>query len=569
MSTPDDSIPARNAGSDLVDYSLKPSNRKLILERRKVALLADRTGTYSSLTNDSINFTIAPGANDEWLDGRSSYITALLQVTSGGAPLNVTGSGASQFAYLPNGPAACFQQVQIISASGQQLVNIMDYHTIEALFTEWTSSRSWKAGIGQMYGTGDDEWDQWEPARYATTTTNAPIGSTGAAMGYNPAPSSFAAGAYTPFTTNIAKATYSGAGSELLGAAVVEQKPAGSSLALQASLGTSLGMRVAFRLNLAWIFGCPTLIPSQYFPLTLRCTLVNPAQSLSYPGIDSAQNAVDFNGNAAAWNQSLAPNVTGCYGVGPTSTAPAPAIAGFTAVVPGITKSAALQAPGSPVDLLFGQVKFMASLCKLSPKFKAEVDGEMQKSTFSMTITNYYTALNTITGNNVNPVINTTFSAHNCEAYYVKMIPQVAENNLLANFGYNWGAQQWQAGATSQLLLNGRYWPPQPNTNIVDTYHDTLDAFNTQAHNVAFSPVSFYKYGVWGKSFCLGFLLDRDAGSSLTGVSSVSSPVWTLQINNMPYTGALSWPYSVNVHTCIAYTQNLQIQSDGQIKIFQ
>jgi hypothetical protein len=561
MSTPDDSIPARNAGSDLVDYSLKPSNRKLILERRKVALLADRTGTYSSLTNDSINFTIAPGANDEWLDGRSSYITALLQVTSGGLPLNTT-TGTAQFAYIPNGPAACFQQVQIISASGQQLVNIMDYHTIEALFTEWTASRSWKAGIGQMYGTGDDEWDQWEPARYNTNTA-APLGSSGAAMGYNPAVSQLAAGSYSPFTTGIPRAVYSATATEAIGAPIIEQKPAGSALALQAQLGGN-GIRVAFRLNLAWIFGCPTLIPSQYFPLTLRCTLVNPAQSLSYPGIDSAQNAVDFNTNAALWNQALAPGITACYGVGPTSTAPAPGTATYAGALPGIVKSA----PLGTVDLLFGQVKFMASLCKLSPKFKAEVDGEMAKSTFSMTVTNYYTALNTISGNNANPVINTTFSAHNCEAYYVKMIPQVCENNLLANFGYNWGATQWQAGATSQLLLNGRYWPPQPNTNLVDTYHDTLDAFNTQAHNVAFSPVSFYKYGVWGKAFALGFLLDRDAGSSLTGVSSVSSPVWTLQCN-VPTSGSSSYPYTVNVHTCIAYTQNLEIQKDGQIKIFQ
>lgn len=537
----EEAIPARNGGSELVDYSLKESNRRLILERRKVALLSDRNGSYNSSTNDVIAVTIAPGANDEWLDGRSSYITATL---------NVTGTGADKV-YLPNGPAACFQQVQIISASGQQLVNIMDYHTIEQMFTEFTTCPTWTEGAGQMYGAGNWETGQWDPAVFLDTT----VTTAGYADANNPA-------AYDPFSTAVPPiGTLGTVNAAAVGDNVVMQKNAGQALALQAGLSKTGGVRVAFRLNLAWLFGNATLIPSQYFPLTLRATLASPATTLSWIGIDSALNLATNSSDAAVDGTGLqAPTTIGPYCLANTNTVP----------VPGVSKAGAAL---SGIELSFNNVKFMASLCKVSPTFKAKVEHEMAAGSFSMTVTNYYTALNTIAGGNSNPTINTTFSAHDCQAFYLSFVPQAGDSSFNYNFGYKWGGaiqRGTQSGqpiiASSQLLLNGRYFPPQPNTSLVDQFHDTLDAFNTSSENVAFSPVSYYSYYA-GRNYVIGFLLDRDSGSSLTGVSSVSSPVWTW-VGSIPYASTLL-KNTLNVHTCIAFTQVLEIQKDGQIKIFQ
>lgn len=541
----EEAIPARNGGSELVDYSLKESNRRLILERRKVGLFSDRNGAYTSGTNDVISITIAPGANDEWLDGRASYITATL---------NTTGTNADK-AYLPNGPGACFQQVQIISASGQQLVNIMDYHTIQQMFTEWTTCPTWTEGAGQMYGAGNWETGAWDPAVFIDSTT-ATAGYIKAAATVNPT-------AYTPFASNLAPVAYcpAAAAVDAIGEDIVVQKNAGQALALQAGLSLTNGIRVAFRLDLAWIFGNATLIPSQYFPLTLRATLVGPTTSLSVIGIDSALSTAQAGSTIATANSGLQ---------GPTANGPLCLANGNTKAIPGISLAGAAL---SNVDLTFSNVKFMASLCKVSPTFKSKVEGAMNGSSFSMTVTNYYTALNTIVAGNSNPTINTTFSAHDCQAVYLTFVPQAGESSYLYNFGYKWGGAI-QAGAqtgkaliaSSQLLLNGRYFPPQPNTEVVDQFHDTLDSFNISSENVAFSPISYYSY-YGGRNYVLGFLLDRDTGSSLTGVSSVSSPVWTWQ-GSIPYASTLS-NFTMNVHTCIAYTQVLEIQKDGQIKIFQ
>lgn len=535
--TGEETMPARNGGTELVDYSLKESNRKLILERRKVALLADRNGNYSSLTNDVINITIAPGANDEWLDGRSSYITANVQVT---------GSGTLGAVYLPNGPAACFQQVQIISASGQQLVNIMDYHSIQQLFSEWTTCRTWKEGAGQMYGAGDWEKGDWDPARYTPSTAGSP-------------PTYFIKGGvanpltYQPMTTGIPRCTYiNAAGTVTGGAEQIEQQSCGAALALQQNL-SSTGITVAFRLDLAWLFGNATLIPAQFFPLTLRATLVSPTTSLSIIGVESG-----FDSSGGGWA------ATGPTGGGPKSVDHANTTGNGFGPLAGITVAATQP---SALDLQFSKVKFMASLVKVAPTFKGLVESKMSGGTFSMTVTNYFTAMNTTgAAQNVNVNINTTFSAHDCQAYYVKFVPQLFENTIQGNFGYNWGGG-YSSGSTpnvssSQLLLNGRYWPPQPNTTNIDHFHDTLDAFNISSENVAFSPVSYNAYN--GRDFIIGFLLDRDAGSSLTGVSSVSSPVWTYQAYIPAAPNCL-----LNVHTCIAYTQILEVQKDGQIKLFQ
>lgn len=562
----EDAIPARNGGSELVDYSLKESNRRLILERRKVALFADKTA-YKSTTNDVISITISPGANDEWLDGRSSYITATL---------NTTGTNAEAL-YLPNGPAACFQQVQIVSASGQQLVNIMDYHTIQQMFSEWTTSYEWVAGAGQMYGTGDWETGQWDPARYGTCGTGAFVGTVGqvaVASGTSPFGGTavvttgygFTTGEknpqnYDPWQTKLKNVSYSDTTTDAIGANSILQQSCGKALGLQAGMVQSSGVRVAFRLDLAWIFGNATLIPAQFFPLTLRATLVSPTTSLSYIGIDSALDYY-YGGSlpAGAGNNPTA-------GTGPLSVA-----TGNTLVAPGI--AAVTAAPGSNVELTFSNVKFMASLCKVAPTFKAKVESQMAGSTFSMTVTNYFTTQNSIPSSQSTATVNTTWSAHDNQAFYMTFIPQSGENTYLYNNGYKFGGMNTATGKpyiqNSQLLLNGRYFPPQPDTDLVDQFHATLDAFNASSENVAFSPISYYSYAL-GRNYALGFLLDRDQGSSLTGVSSVSSPTWTFQASIPGFAGT-QVPANLgnlNVHTCIAYTQVLEVLKDGQIKIFQ
>lgn len=512
-----DSLPSRNGGTDLIDYSLKESNRKLILERRKIQLMADKTSDYNASRGDTITWMISPGSQDEWLDGRSSYLTANIRVT---------GTSNDQL-YLPNGPASAFSQVQVISASGQTLVNIIDYATIQQMFTEWTACPSWKAGIGQMYGSGSDELGQWEPARYA-----AGIAKNGVTNG-----------AYGPFASGIPRTTYNtNTGAEAAYLDAIEQRPAGSALALQTGLQSATGVTFAFRLDLAWIFGCPTLIPSQFFPLTLKATLQNPNQTLAYVGVSSAQGP---NGP-----QSLAPYWNGTtYVANPN-------------LLPGITGTAT---PAANIDLIFSNVRFMASLCKLSPQFKQKTDEEMANGSFQLTVTNYYASTGNILGGNA-ATLNTTFSAHDCQAFYCSLIPQINENNLWYDFAYRWGGYDWgkvaQNITSAQLLLNGRYWPPQPNTTYVDMYHDTLASFNTHSENVSFSPVSYSRFT--GKSFTLGWLLDRDASSSLTGVDSVSSPVWTLYLQFASTLAA-----QLNVHTCVAYSQVLEIGKDSQIKIFQ
>lgn len=483
-----DPINTRSGGSELIDYSLKESDGKIILDRRKIQLLADRNSAYSAANGDTINFTIAPGAKDEWLDGRASFITCNLQVT---------GTGDLSRLYIPNGAASLFSQVQVISASGQQLVNILDYGTIQQMFVEYTSDPVWKHGAGQMYGHGSDNFGDWRPAQYHA----------------NPV--------YSPFTiTAEAIDTVN---------ADIMNRPAGSSLALQGGLSTGGGWNTAFRLDLAWIFNNPTLIPSQYFPLTLRCTLQNPTQSLAYVGV----------------SDPLFPGPTGAY-----STAP-----GNANVIAGITVSGV----ATGVDILVNKVKFMASLVRVAPKFHDKLVSEMSSGSFEMTVTNYYASQSTIQNNTNVANINTTFSAHDCQAFYVSLCPQPQENNLSYDYAWKWGANTI---TSSQLLLNGRYWPPQPNTTMVDMYHDTLAAFNTHSENVAFSPVSFSRYN--GKSFVLGFLLDRDPSSSITGQSSVSSPVWSWLANFNANT-----PNIINVHICIAYTQCLQVNKDGTIKISQ
>lgn len=538
----DNELPARNGGSPIVDYSLLSSNRRVILERRKVALLSDRTGSYSSKNSDTINFVISPGSTDDWLDGRSSYITTQLMFNGG---------VANSYLYLPNGPASCFSQVQVISASGQQLVNILDYASIQQVFSEWTAGPNWKGGIGQMYGSGNagDTFSNtpagWDPARYTPAATVGGI--------TNPA--------YSPFTSGIPRATYTvattggavaGTGTSpaivsniIAGINSVEQQPAGSALQLQQNLQntTTSGITVAFRLDLCFLFGNATLIPSQFFPLTLRLTLQNPTQSLSYVGVDS----------------QLGPT-------GPTSLA-----FGNTNAVSGLTVSSNQGTTSlTQGDLVFGQVRFQASLVKVSPKFREKVDAAMSNGTFAMNITNYYASLNVIPANSSTAVVNTTWAAHDNQAIYIALVPQSNENNLNFNFAFKFGAGLVTPGGTapslvtsSQLLLNGRYWPPQPNTNFIDMFHDTLAAFNTHSENVAFSPITYNSYYVTGRNFVQGWLLDRDAGSSLTGQDSVANPVWTWQGNFNPTT-----PSTINVHTCIAYTQVLKVQKDGQIKIY-
>lgn len=526
-----DVIPSRSgAGSTaLVDYSLKESNRSLILERKKIQLYSDKATGYSSARNDTISFNISPGAGDEWLDGRSSYITANIQLS---------GTGVGNL-YLPNGPASCFNQVQIISASGQQLVNILDYGTIQQMFTEWTTCPTWKAGAGQMYGTGEDSLGQWEPARYTPSFCANTAGT--------PAPA-----IYSPFEGKVATATYNtvavpdaapgltaapaGAVTNLV---LVNQKPAGSALQLQKNLATTGltgGITVAFRLDLAWIFGNPTLIPSQFFPLTLRCTLDDPRRSLTYVGIP----------------------ITGDT-LGPYSTAP-------TGVpLPGIVAETTALAN---LDITWQTVRFNASLCKVSPGFKSQVDEAMSRGAFNLTVTNYYTSGNNIASGG-NAVINSTFSAHDCQAFWVNLVPSAHERDVKFDNAWKFGGQlnntTWATGvylASNQLMLNGRYWPLQPNATQVDMYHDTLASFNIGSENVTFSPVSFHRYNT--KSFVVGYLFDRDPSSSLTGVNSVASPVWT-------WTGTFSAnvPEPMTVHTCIAYTQVLKVQRDGQIQIFQ
>lgn len=535
----DNELPARNGGSPIVDYSLLSSNRRVILERRKVSLLSDRTGSYSAKNGDTINFVISPGSTDDWLDGRSSFITTQLMFTGG---------VAASYLYLPNGPASCFSQVQVISASGQQLVNILDYASIQQVFSEWTAGPDWKGGIGQMYGSGltgdtfSNTPNGWDPARYIPSTVVAGI----------TAPST-----YSPFTSGLPRASYtqvdaggvtgiSGAtGNIAAGDPVVEQQPAGSALQLQQNLQntTTAGITVAFRLDLCFLFGNATLIPSQFFPLTLRLTLQNPTQSLSYVGVDS----------------QLGPT-------GPTSLA-----TGNTNLVAGLTASSNQGTTSlTQGDLTFAQVRFQASLVKVSPKFREKVDAAMSNGTFAMNITNYYASLNVIPASSSTAVVNTTWAAHDNQAIYIALVPQSNENNLNYNFAFKFGAGLVTPGGTapslvtsSQLLLNGRYWPPQPNTNFIDMFHDTLAAFNTHSENVAFSPVSYNSYYVTGRNFVQGWLLDRDAGSSLTGQDSVANPVWTWQGNFSPST-----PSTINVHTCIAYTQVLKVQKDGQIKIY-
>lgn len=541
----DNELPARNGGSPIVDYSLLSSNRRVILERRKVALLPDRTGAYSSKNGDTISFVISPGSTDDWLDGRNSYIQANVQVT---------GAATNSFVYLPNGPAACFSQVQVVSASGQQLVNILDYSSIQQMFSEWTAGPDWKGGIGQIYGSGlagdtlSNAPSGWDPARYITPNTTTKPGGI-----VTPA-------AYNPFTSGIPRSTLLTGASYANFAETVEQQPAGSALQLQQSLSSAInggvggaagtsGLSVAFRLDLCFIFGNATLIPSQFFPLTLRLTLQNPTQSLSYVGVDN----------------QLGP-------FGPLSTDPTNTGSGKGPVA-GISLSAAI---GSGYDLTFGQLRFQASLVKVSPKFREKVDAAMSNGTFAMNITNYYAALNVIAANSTQATINTTWAAHDNQALYVALVPAANENNLSYNPAFKFGAGlPPPAGTTiyqtapvmvtsSQLLLNGRYWPPQPNTNFIDMFHDTLAAFNTHSENVAFSPISFNSYYVTGRNFVQGWLLDRDAGSSLTGQDSVANPVWTLQL----YFSGSGPASNINVHTCIAYTQVLKVQKDGQIKIY-
>lgn len=514
----------RNAPTELVDCSLAGSDAELLKNRRKVQLFSDRTAAYSSLRNDTISITVAPGSSDDWLDGRSSYITANLQLTGSGF------SASSDFVYLPNGPASCFSQVQIISASGQQLANILDYGTIQQMFVEWTTCPTWKAGIGQMYGYGyDDELNQWRPAVYDTASASF--------AGYNPYLDSNSTAA--PWGSVYESTTQAAT-------AYTAASPAGDALALQADIGNTntTGWSVAFRLDLAWLFGCPTLIPSQFFPLTIRATLQNPNRSLSYIGCNT------LNGPAGPYSLAPAANNTNTHSLQALKILPASA---------GNTGN---------LDLTFNNVRFMASLVQVAPKFKLKVDQSMAAGTFEMNVTNYFAAQSNIPSNQNSANVNVTFSAHDCQAYYINLIPQSHENSLLWDFAVKTGGIAPGAAtptvASTQLLLNGRYWPPQPNQTLVDIFHDTLASFNTTSENVDFSPISFKKF--CGKSFVIGTLLDRDPGSRLTGVDSTSSPVWTWVAN---FNGALNTTETVNVHTCIVFSQSLKVQKDGQIEIFQ
>ncbi len=511
-------LPTRSAGSNIIDYSLKESDAKLIHNRRKIALTSDKNSAYSSARGETIQFVISPGSDNEWLDGRSSFMTAKIQVSAD----SFTGpANALQYLYLPNGPASCFSQVQIISASGQQIANILDYSTIQQMFVEWTACPTWKGGIGQMYGIGDAEKGQWDPAVFDPLENNN-------------------VSTYNPHQSGLAKVSYSyTANAAAVGNLNVEQKNAGEALSLQDLVN---GVTYAFRLDLAWIFGSEVLIPSQFFPLQMRATLINPNVPLAYCGVSSPLTGATSGGP-----------------YGPLSTSPL-----NPAPIPGIGIATTTGAVGAAaatfinLDLTFSNVRFMASLCEISPTLKAKVDEQMSKEEFQLTVTNYFTSRATISGNNAN--VNTSFTAHDVQAHWVSLIPQAQESNLNYDFGQRWGNGQI---ASSQVLVNGTYFPPQPNTTQIDMFHDTLASFNTTSDNVDFSPVSYYSYN--GKNFVLGTLFDRDATSHTTGINTVGSPVftWMANMNN-----SIDATAPVNVHTCIAYTQVLSVKKDKQIIVW-
>lgn len=521
-----DGLPARNGGSELVDYSLKESNRRLILERRKVKLLADRTGSYSSQQQSTINFVIAPGSQDDWLDGRNSYFTATIQAVPTGGTWP---GGVAPFLYLPNGPASCFEQVQIISASGQQLLNITDYGTLQQMFQEWTTCPTWKHGAGQIYGLGSEDFNDWQPAKFVP----GQLGSAQIPATYNPYARGFPEEAYM----------------DAADSKVYFQRPAGKSLNLQQNLCSS-GVTFAFRLDLTWIFNNPTLLPSQLFPLQIRCTLGNPQQSLAYVGVSTSAGPIG--------QESLAPALAA-----QSATTGTPAVPASYSILDGYAQKSSVV--DNAVDLQFSNVNFYASLCTVSPTFREKVEREMSAGHFPLTVTSYMTARNNITPGLSNVSLTIPFAAHDNQAFYVNFIPQVNENSLYYDIGRKWGPAingGKEVIKSAQLMLNGRYFPPQPSQTNLDQYHDTLASFNIHPYVVDFSPMSYYNY--INKNYMLGWLLDRDSGSSLTGVSSINSPVWTVVLQNLEQTVVPA----LNVHVAIAYSQVLQVARDGQIEIW-
>ncbi len=510
----------RDGGSSIIDYSLKESDQKLIRGRRKIAMLPDKTTNYSSATQDTIQFVISPGSDNEWLDGRSSFMTATLNVT--GTTVGGGGANALNYLYLPNGPASCFSQVQIISASGQQLANIVDYSTIQQMFVDWTTCPTWRAGIGQMFGIGNSDVGDWNPAQFLPGTNGAPA-------------------TYDPHAV-VNPTAYSATATEAVGAAVAEQRSAGKALQNQSLVS---GVTYAFRLDLAWIFGCPTLIPSQFFPLTIRCTLADPNRSLSWIG-SSVPCGIN-GGNGAAGFNSLAP--------------------GNTVVATGVS---ALPAGTSisGLDLQFSKVRFMASLCEISAAFKAKVEEMMTQDKLQLTVTNYFTNTSNLYQGTNQANINASFACHDCQAHIVSMIPQANQRTLNADFAQKWGGgfqlingQNVAVTTSSQLLVNGTYFPPQPNTNYIDMFHDTLAAFNTTSENVDFSPVSYYNY--LNKNFVLGTLFDRDVHSSLTGINTIGSPTFSFQANF-----AAGTPVPIDIQTCVVYTQILTVKKNKDIIVW-
>lgn len=142
--------------SENLEYNL-PSAASVVVERNSKQYFFDKT----EYKNDSDRMIITCNSGADFINGRNSYLTFKLQVTTatGGTTVSV-GSGSA---------ANIFQEILITSRDGSEIERIRDLNVLAALRTRWTQAQNYIDAVGSQSGyQGSIADDNYTAAEWST-----------------------------------------------------------------------------------------------------------------------------------------------------------------------------------------------------------------------------------------------------------------------------------------------------------------------------------------------------------------------------------------------------------------
>ena len=470
-------IPSKEKLSDMIKYSIATTDSSQFLNTEIVQIPANNSsGTFSALAGNEIIFdNFGTSSSDQFINHDESYFRFNLQVT---------GTNASSV-ILPGAYETVFDQAYFETRAGVRIDQQFNISDLTNFLYSHATNKQYRNSSGQLYNLGDKI-----PARYGIEGT-----------GYNP----FTVG-NEGIVVDVTSGVIPSGTVQGIGAGTYVQRDASEQMQLQQNLSSSTGMTVIMKPSfLPLLSNNNSLMPGGMGPLKLVLRLArNPNEVLCYPG---AKYGAFYNSGA------ILPSPSGTF-VPNTSTSPSNGS-------PDSGVATVLLANG--LDIKISNVVYMAKVYKVSPAVLARTDALMREQKLIMYYDSYFFFQTYIqAGSSVMFEIRKAVS--NAKSFVWSLTPSVNDNNLDVDPSYREPVSRFQS---YQMLIGTELVPRQPITNVAELFQHSQEGWN-QHGSIDHWAQSMYEWA--NEKGWIVTNLDKDKNSELCGVSSITNPLFQVNI---------------------------------------